>query len=335
MHCKGVNHEVMRALMNRQHIFISDDWPEPSPNSRKWRYDQRRRKGSVNLGQSLMNFVADLFMQKGLGCTAAVPGQGGPVCQKRWRQHGAENGGADMGMQAFVHMVYPPQCICCDALVTTDFGLCGTCWRDTPFITGLTCDLCGTPMPGSEGGVVAHCDDCLRVARPWSKGGAVFLYRDRGRDIVLQLKHSDRVELARATGPWLLRSAAPLLEEDSVIAPIPLHWTRLLRRKYNQSALLAGELARLSGHRTIPDLLYRVRRTASQEGRDRDARFKNLQDSISVTGRNTMSLRGRSVLLVDDVMTSGATFAAATEACHAAGARRVSVLALARVAKDA
>lgn len=238
-------------------------------------------------------------------------------------------------MQAALHLIYPPQCICCDARVTTDFGLCGRCWRETPFITGLVCDLCGTPLPGQPGMTAEHCDDCLRIARPWHKGRAVVLYRDRARDIVLQLKHSDRVDLARPAGAWLLRAVQPLLGEDMIIAPIPLHWSRLFRRKYNQSALLAGALARLAKLPHCPDLLRRHRNTGSQEGLDRDARFRNVMDSMEVRPKRQALLAGRHVLLIDDVMTSGATFAAAAECCLASGAERVSVLALSRVAKDA
>lgn len=240
-----------------------------------------------------------------------------------------------MGMQAALRLIYPPQCICCDARVTTDFGLCGACWRETPFITGLVCDLCGCSLPGEDAGHVVHCDDCLRVARPWSKGRSVMLYQDKGRDLVLRLKHADRVDLVRPTGAWMARTAQTLLTPDTILAPVPLHWTRLFRRKYNQSALLAAEVARLTKRPHIPDLLKRTRRTPSQEGKSREERFQNLQDAISIHPKRRGQLAGRDVLLIDDVMTSGATFAAASEACLAAGARQVAILALSRVAKDA
>ncbi|TKA95662.1 ComF family protein, partial [Cereibacter changlensis] len=100
-----------------------------------------------------------------------------------------------MGLQAALRLLYPPQCLTCDALVTTDFGLCGPCWRETPFITGLVCDLCGTPLPGEDPGHAVHCDDCLTLARPWARGRAALLYKDNGRRIVLALKHGDRLDL--------------------------------------------------------------------------------------------------------------------------------------------
>lgn len=240
-----------------------------------------------------------------------------------------------MGMQAaLLHMVYPPQCVACGAMVSTDFGLCGACWRKTPFVTGLVCDKCGLPLPGQESGQAVFCDDCLTVARPWSKGRAAMLYRDRARDLVLRLKHADRLDLARPAGGWLMRAAEPILTPGMLIAPVPLHWLRLLRRRYNQSAVLSAEVARLSGLAHCPDLLQRRRNTQSQEGRNRDGRFANVADSIRMHPRRRAIAEGKHVLLVDDVMTSGATLAAAAEACLAAGAAEISVLVLCRVAKE-
>lgn len=237
-------------------------------------------------------------------------------------------------MQAAVHLIYPPQCISCDALVTTDFGLCGSCWRETPFAAGLVCDQCGVPLPGEDFGQAIHCDDCLTIARPWSQGRAALIYKDNARKIVLSLKHGDRLDLARPAAGWLLQAAKPILKPEMLIAPVPLHWLRLLKRRYNQAAVLSGALARLAYLDHSPDLLVRRRSTGSQEGRDRDGRFRNMLDSIAVHPKRLKLVSGRHVLLVDDVMTSGATLAAAAEACLAAGASGISVLVLARVAKD-
>ncbi len=239
-----------------------------------------------------------------------------------------------MGMQALLHLVYPPQCLSCDARVTTDFGLCGTCWRDTPFITGLVCTKCGTPLPGEDRAVEVLCDDCLLIARPWSNGRAALLYKDNARKLVLALKHGDRIDLARPAARWLLRAAQPILLPEMLVAPVPLHWLRLIRRRYNQAALLSAGVAKLAGLAHCPDLLQRRRNTHTQEGRDRDGRFANMSDALAVHPRRAARVEGRHILLVDDVMTSGATLAAAAETCIAAGAIGVSVLVMARVAKD-
>ncbi len=239
------------------------------------------------------------------------------------------------GMQSALRLLFPPQCIGCGAPVASDFGLCPDCWRETPFIAGLVCNRCGTPLPGAEGAEPAICDDCMTIARPWQQGRAALLYRDMGRKLVLALKHGDRLELARPMGQWLLRAARPMLVPDMLVVPVPLHWHRLFRRRYNQSALLSRQLAREAALDHCPDLLRRTRRTGTQDDRDRNGRFLNMAGAIAVHPGRRARLAGRPVLIVDDVMTSGATLAVAAEACHAAGAGQVSVLALARVAKDA
>jgi ComF family protein len=160
------------------------------------------------------------------------------------------------------------------------------------------------------------------------------LYRDNARRLVMAFKHGDRLDLARPGAQWLHRAAAPLLQPDTLLAPVPLHWLRLFRRRYNQSALLAAGLARLADLPHCPDLLVRRRNTRSQEGRDREGRFRNLEEAIRVNERRRWQMEGRPVLLVDDVMTSGATLGACADACLAAGAARVDVVVLARVAKD-
>jgi len=238
-----------------------------------------------------------------------------------------------MGLQAGLQVIYPPQCISCGALVASDFGLCPDCWRETPFLSGLVCDQCGIPLPG-EAEETAHCDDCLTIARPWERGRAALSYRDNGRRLVLALKHGDRMDLARPAGGWMLKAARPILRPGMLVVPVPLHWFRLIRRRYNQAALLSRAVARLAGLDHCPDALVRHRSTGNQDGKTRDARFANLVDAFSVPRRREALVAGREVLLVDDVMTSGATFSSATEALVSAGARSVDVLCLARVAKD-
>ena len=239
-----------------------------------------------------------------------------------------------MGMQALLHVVYPPQCLTCDARVTTDFGLCADCWRDTTFVTGLTCTKCGTPLPGEDNAVEVLCDDCLLIARPWGQGRAALMYQGNGRKLVLALKHGDRIDLARPAAQWMARAAQPIISPGMLVAPVPLHWLRLIKRRYNQAALLSAGIAKLAGLDHCPDLLQRRRNTGSQDGLTRDGRFANMTAALTAHPRRARLIEGRHILLVDDVMTSGATLASAAEACIAAGASAISVLVMARVAKD-
>ena len=233
-----------------------------------------------------------------------------------------------------MRVIYPPRCLCCGEIVDSDHGLCGPCWRDTPFIGGLTCDRCGAPLPGEPGGEHALCDDCFALPRPWSRGRAAMLYAGNGRRLVLALKHGDRHDIARPAAGWMLAVARPMLRPDMLVAPVPLHWLRMARRRFNQSALLAEAVARGAGLECCPDLLQRPKPTRSTRGQGLEQRFASLQSAIRAHPRNAGRIAGRHVLLIDDVMTTGATLSATAEACLAANATQVSVLTLARVAKS-
>lgn len=238
-----------------------------------------------------------------------------------------------MGLNAALHLIYPPQCITCDAKVTSDFGLCGDCWRETPFVAGLVCDKCGAPLKGQDTGQAEYCDDCLTIARPWARGRAALIYRGNARGIVLALKHGDRMDLARPASAWLARAGQGVIAPDMLVAPVPLHWMRLFKRRFNQAALLSAGLAKLARLDHCPDLFQRHTATPTQSG-GRDARFANMAATMRVHPRWMDRIIGRDLLVVDDVMTSGATFAAVADVALAAGAASVTTLALARVVKD-
>jgi len=233
-----------------------------------------------------------------------------------------------------IDTLYPPVCLTCDTAVLDPGTLCAACWRETAFISGLVCEHCGDEQPGNPDEAPVFCDDCLAHPRPWNRGRAVMRYGGAGRRLILGLKYADRHDAVAPSAGWLLRATAPLIRPDTIIAPVPLHRWRLFHRRYNQSALLAMALARRANRPCVPDLLTRLRPTGTQEGRTRDGRFANLSGAIGVTPRRAARVTGCHVLLIDDVMTSGATLSAATEACYHAGADAVDVAVLARVTRQ-
>lgn len=254
-------------------------------------------------------------------------------------------------MKAALRMIYPPQCLCCGAVVVQEGALCPDCWRDCEFIGGCVCMRCGVPLPGAgwEGEAMAQtapgvaaagtaaaliCDDCLRAPPPWQQGRAALAYRGTGRRLVLALKHGDRPDLAPYLGEWLARAAADLVRPGMIVAPVPLHPLRLLKRKYNQAALVSGVVARRHALIHAPALLRRLRATPPQDRRSRDDRFANLAGAIAVGRAPPGGLGGRAVLLVDDVMASGATLDAAARALAGADAGPVVVATLARAVRD-
>ena len=240
-------------------------------------------------------------------------------------------------MKAALRLIYPPQCIACGTAVDATGALCPECWRDCDFITGCACDLCGVPLPGlagqQENGADLRCDDCLTAPPPWQRGRAALVYGDVGRALALSLKHADRPDLAEPLGAWLSNAASALIAPGMIVAPIPLHPTRMMKRRYNQAALLSDRLARAHGLTHLPGLLRRIRATGAQDHRSHAERHRNLEGAIAVAPRHRDRIAGRPVLLVDDVMASGATLDAASRALAAARAGPVSVAVLARAVK--
>jgi ComF family protein len=240
---------------------------------------------------------------------------------------------------ATADLVYPPTCIACRAATAVPHGLCPRCWAGMRFIERPYCERLGTPFavdldPGAPLLSPAAAADPPAYAR----ARAVARYEEAARRLVQRLKYEDAPELATAMGRMMARAGAGLLAEADVVVPVPLHPWRLWRRRFNQAMALGRVVARDAGAgaRTLScePWLARVRRTRPQVGLSRAQRAENLQGAFRVPPEVRGLLSGRRVLLVDDVITTGATANAAARALLRGGARAVDVLAFARVVED-
>lgn len=228
--------------------------------------------------------------------------------------------------------VLPPRCLSCGAVVAGDGALCPTCWGKLDFIAAPHCACCGLPF-AFEVAADSLCGECLRGEPEYSRARAALRYDDASRPLVLTFKHGDGIHAAPAFGRWMAQAAGDLLSGADLILPVPLHRWRLFRRRYNQAALLAKAVAGRSAKPVATDLLIRRRSTPSQGGLSRSGRIANMRGAFAVTARNSDRLPGRSVLLVDDVMTTGATVGECARILRRAGAARVDVVTLARVVR--
>lgn len=201
------------------------------------------------------------------------------------------------------------------------------------FLSGAVCDRCGTPL-GTELDEGAVCAACIARPPRWDRARAAFVYEAASRRLVLDLKRSGRRDGLGTFSGWMAQAGRALLDEADVIVPVPLHYVRLASRGFNQSAWLADALSRRSGVPVAVDALKRIRRTPTQGGLSARARRRNVAGAFALRPGRAGHIQGKRVLLVDDVLTTGATLGACTRALKRAGARHVDVLVLARVVRE-
>jgi ComF family protein len=226
----------------------------------------------------------------------------------------------------------PPHCAVCDNPVQASGQLCSECFGQTYFISAPFCSRCGVPFTSAgQGGSKALCPSCETSPPIFGMARAGLRYDEQTRRLVLPLKHADRVELATILAPMMARAGSELLARAEVLVPVPLHRHRLFHRKYNQAAILALATGRLAGRPIWPDALIRTRRTAPLDDKSPEERAREVTGSFQVRASRMKAVSGRRVLLIDDVMTSGATANACATALLDAGVVSVDVLVAARV----
>lgn len=238
--------------------------------------------------------------------------------------------------QAFaplVDLVFPPRCPLCGSAISAQSGLCIACWNDLAIPGEPACVSCGRPFHNgiAEGAI---CAPCLGAPPRHDGIAAATLYNDASRALVLALKHGNRISLAPMMA-GLMTAKLDFIGAEWLVVPVPLHRWRLWRRGYNQAAELSREVARRTSGRLVVDALIRRKATTSLGGLGRRARQRALSGAIAVKSRRAPLLKGAKVLLVDDVVTSGATSDACVSALKRGGASKVVVACFARVLDDA
>ncbi len=229
-------------------------------------------------------------------------------------------------------LLLPPQCPCCDTPVASPADLCPACLAATRFAADPCCASCAAPIDPLVSG--RTCLACAVTPPAYTRTRAALRYDDQSRRLVLPLKYNDRPELALALTPFMARAGAALLRDADILVPIPLHPARLRTRRYNQAALLARALSRHASRPALLDALQRTRNTAPLHDKSRNARIAELTDAFQPNPRRLTEFTGWKILLIDDILTTGATAETCARIALAAGAAQVDLLVAARAAPD-
>ncbi len=238
-------------------------------------------------------------------------------------------------MSKGLDFVLPPRCVVSGELVMKQGELSPAIWRHLDFISDPFCKCCGAPfeyeMQGEDALATLHCISCFENKPPFTSARSALKYNDDSRNMILGFKHADKIHMVKAFTPWLRRAGQQMLGQADFIVPVPLHRLRLISRRYNQSAILANDLANNTGVESVPNALIRVRATPTQGDLNTKERAKNVSRAFALNPVVKVKIQGKTIVLIDDVYTTGATVKECTKTLLKAGAGKVHVLTLARV----
>ena len=237
-----------------------------------------------------------------------------------------------------LRFLLPARCLVCRDIIEENpkapTTLCAPCWGNLTFLSDACCNRCGMPFDVTpDVQETLTCAACLKDSPSFETAKSALLYDDQSKDLILRFKHGDALHMAPTFGAWLHRAGSDILQETDFLVPVPLHWRRLLKRQYNQAALLTNTLSQQGKIPILLDGLHRTKNTASQGHLSKEERHKNVSGKFVVPSKNLDVVNKKVITVVDDVYTSGATVKACAKALKQAGAQKVNVLTLARVAR--
>ncbi|PCI56095.1 MAG: amidophosphoribosyltransferase [Alphaproteobacteria bacterium] len=232
-----------------------------------------------------------------------------------------------------LNLILPPRCPVTGDMVDAQGMISSDAWRDLVFIGDPLCAHCGVPLAFETEGN-ARCMTCLETPPIYHCARAALQYNDISRNLILGFKHGDKTHVIQSFLPWLKQAGREMLGQADYLIPVPLHPARLIMRRYNQAALIAGALAKSVDIPCLPTAMKRVRATPSQGHLTSDERMKNVQEAFDVPLKYQEMIKGKSIILIDDVLTTGATVNECAKVLYYHGARQVDVLTLARVVFD-
>ncbi|MDR1560919.1 MAG: ComF family protein, partial [Holosporaceae bacterium] len=227
----------------------------------------------------------------------------------------------DHALKTLKNLCFPITCCCCKNFVETE-GLCPECWKKIKWISNPKCKICGIPF---EIDVEAICPFCLKKKPYFDRAVSVFNYDNFSKRLILKFKYEDVTYISKKLANWMYRVSENDIKNADIIVPVPIHFIKRLKRKYNQSELLAMELEKLSNIIYEPRILKKIKRTNQQEGLSREKRLKNVKGSFGIDQNYAEILHSKTVVLVDDVLTTGATVNECAKVLKQAGATKVIV----------
>lgn len=236
--------------------------------------------------------------------------------------------------------ILPPRCVVTGEMVDRQGMISPSAWSELDFINNPQCDKCGVPfgfevagVEGIDGENGTQCLQCLDYPPPYNTARSALKYNDQSRNMILGFKHADKTHAALAFVPWLKMAGAGMLEEAEAFIPVPLHRWRLLKRRYNQSSMMAHYLSRETNIPVLHQGLLRTRPTQTQGHLNFEQRRKNVKRAFVANDKHVDDIKGKTLILIDDVYTTGSTVKECTKALTKAGAKAVHVLTLARVVR--